>query len=101
MWAAGESRHSRKVPDRRLDALQGGDHTATRLHQLVRFDPEHIMPGAGCGPDLVVLQQVRVNEYAQLRGVTERWHAAFGFGIQCLSRDVSGQTRLIFPSWSL
>ena len=76
MWAAGESRHSRKVPDRRLDALQGGDHTATRLHQLVRFDPEHVVPRARRSPDLFELEQVRVDEDPKLRAVAKGRNAS-------------------------
>ena len=42
------------------------------------FDAEHVVPGAGGGPHLVVLQQVGVDEHAQVRGVAERRHAADG-----------------------
>ena len=82
-------------------ALQFNDGSGAGLHQLAGFDAKHVMPGAGSSPDLVELQQIRVDEDPKRPAVTKGWHAAFGFGIQCLSRDVSGQTRLIFPSWSL
>jgi len=82
-------------------ALQFDNDTATGLHQPAGFDAKHVMPDAGSSPDLVELQQIQVDEDPKRRAVTKGWHAAFGFGIQCLSRDVSGQTRLIFPSWSL
>jgi len=37
----------------------------------VRLDSEHIMPGAGCGPDLFELEQVRVDEDPKLRAVAK------------------------------
>jgi hypothetical protein len=70
----------------------------------VRLDSEHIMPGAGCGPDLVELQQVRVDEHPQLRAVTEWWHAidctwgyagvALGFGHNALKVTVADMSSI-------
>ena len=66
--------------ERALAAFQVGDGSPTGLHQLVRFDPEHVVPRAGRRPHLVVLQQIRVDEDLQLSRVTKRRHATFGFG---------------------
>jgi len=43
-------------------ALQFDNDAATGLHQLAGLDAEHVVPGAGGGPHLVVLQQIRVDE---------------------------------------
>jgi hypothetical protein len=58
--------------------LQVGDQALARLHELMGFDAEHVVPGSGRGPHLVVLQQVGVDEDAQVGLVTERGHAAVG-----------------------
>ncbi|MEN9823399.1 MAG: hypothetical protein RLZ04_1825 [Actinomycetota bacterium] len=60
-------------------ALEVGDQTLAGFDQLVRFDAEHVVPRAGCRPHLVVLQQVRIDEHAQVRRMTEGRHAAVGF----------------------
>jgi hypothetical protein len=62
-----------------LSPLEVGDNSAAGLDQLARLDPEHVVPRPGGGPHFVVLQQVRVNEDAQLFLVTKRWHASSGF----------------------
>jgi hypothetical protein len=46
----------------------------------VGLDAEHVVPRTRCGPHLVVLQQVRVNEHTKLCAVTKRGHATVGFG---------------------
>ena len=61
-------------------SLRVGDRSPARLRQLVRLDTEHVVPRSRRSPHLVVLQQVRVNEYTQLSAVTERGHAVVGFG---------------------
>ena len=66
--------------ERALDAFQVGDGSPTGLHQLVWFDPEHIVPRARCCPHLGPLQQIRIDEDTKLRDVAERRHAAIGLG---------------------
>ena len=61
-------------------ALQVGDYRAARAHEIVRRNWEHVVPRSRCRPHLVVLEQIRVNEDTQLSCVTERGHAAPGFG---------------------
>ena len=61
-----------------LGALQVGDHTAGDAHDVVGVRAEVIVPRAGSGPHLVVLQQVRINRHAQLLGVIEGRHATIG-----------------------
>ena len=52
------------------------DHEATAgFDQLVWLDAEHVMPCAGRRPHLGVLQQVGIDEHAQLSGMAERRHA--------------------------
>ena len=70
---------TRRVPTR-SGALQVGDRTTTRLDQLVGFGPEHDVPRARGRPHLVEPQQIGIDENAQLRAVTKRWHATPGFG---------------------
>jgi 8-oxo-dGTP diphosphatase len=43
----------------------------------VGLDSENVVPGAGRRPHLVVLQQVRVDIHAQVRGMSERGHATY------------------------
>jgi PemK-like, MazF-like toxin of type II toxin-antitoxin system len=43
--------------------LQVGHRPLARLDQLARLDAEHVVPGAGSGSRLVVLQQVRLDEH--------------------------------------
>ena len=62
-----------------LSALQVGDDSPARLDELVRFDPEHVVPRTSRSPDLVVLQQVRVDEDAQLLLKPKGGHATSGF----------------------
>jgi len=50
-----------------------------RLDQRVRLDAEHVVPCSRRSPYFVVLQQVRVDEDAELHAVTKRWHATTGF----------------------
>ena len=62
------------------------DHEATAgFDQLVWFDAEHVMPCAGRRPHLGVLQQVGIDEHAQLSGMAERRHAIVGFGNRSVS----------------
>ena len=64
----------------RLGALQVGDHAASDANNVSRCCPKVVVPRSCRGPHLVVLQQVRVHEYTQLRRVTEGRHATSGFG---------------------
>ena len=50
------------------------------MHEIVRRDREHVVPGSRRRPRLVVLQQVWVDEDAQGSAVAERGHATSGFG---------------------
>ena len=63
-----------------LGALQVGDQTAAGLDQLVRLDAEHVVPCARRRPHLRVLQQIGIDEHAQLGGMTKRGHATVGLG---------------------
>ena len=60
--------------------LQVGDHTTGYTHDVIRVRTEVVVPRSRRGPHLVVLQQVRIDEHAQLCAVTEGRHATFGFG---------------------
>jgi hypothetical protein len=59
-------------------ALEVGDLSAAGFHQLVRLDAEHVVPCAGCRPHLGPLQQVGVDEHAQMRCVTKGRHVTVG-----------------------
>ena len=63
-----------------LGSLQVGDHTTSNTHNVSRCRTEVVVPRSGCGPHLVVLQQVRIDEHTQLSAVTKRRYATFGFG---------------------
>jgi hypothetical protein len=45
----------------------------------VGIDADHVVPGACGGPHLVVLQQVGIDEDAQMGLVTEGGHTTDGF----------------------
>jgi hypothetical protein len=45
----------------------------------MELDAKHVVPGAGCRPHLVVLQQVGVDEHPRMRRATEGRHTAVGF----------------------
>ena len=63
-----------------LVALQVGDHAASNSHDVIRVRTEVVIPRSRRSPHLVVLQQVRINEHAQLSAVTKGRHAAIGLG---------------------
>jgi hypothetical protein len=67
--------HFRKLPSA---ALEVGHQALTGFDQLVRLDAEHVVPRSGGRPHLVVLQQVGVDEHAQVGRVAERGHATDG-----------------------
>ncbi|MEY4164925.1 MAG: hypothetical protein RL419_767, partial [Actinomycetota bacterium] len=46
----------------------------------IRVRTEVVIPRSRSSPHFVVLQQVRINEHAQLCCVAERRHAAIGLG---------------------
>ena len=48
------------------------------FHQRVGFNAEHVVPGAGGGPHLVVLQQVGVDDDAQVGRVSALRHTSDG-----------------------
>ena len=57
-----------------------GGGAASDAHELIERRREDVVRMACSGPHFVVLQQVGVDEHAQLRRVTERWNATIGFG---------------------
>ena len=61
-------------------ALEVGDHTASDTHDVIRVRTEVVIPRSSCGPHLVVLQQIRIDEHTQLSAVTKGRRAAFGLG---------------------
>ena len=54
------------------------DHTTGDTHDVVRVRTEVVVPRSRSSPHLVVLQQIRINEHAQLCCVAERRHAVVG-----------------------
>ena len=56
------------------------DHTTCDTHDVVRVRTEVVIPRSRSSPHLVVLQQVRINEHAQLCCVAERGYATIGLG---------------------
>ena len=69
----------RSLDTRGLCTLQVGERSATRFHQFVGCDAEHVVPRSRRRPHLLELQQVGVDEHAQLSAVTKRGHAAIDF----------------------
>ena len=61
-----------------LAALQISDHATGNTHDVRGHCTEVVVPRSGRGPHLVVLQQIRIDEDAQLSRVAERGHAAIG-----------------------
>ena len=61
-----------------LGALEVGDYTAGDAHDVIRVCTKVVIPCSRSGPHLVVLQQVRINEHAQLGCMTKGRHAADG-----------------------
>ena len=59
-------------------ALEVGDYTTGDTHDVSRCRTEVVVPRSRRCPHFVVLQQVRVDEDAQLCAVTKGRHAAFG-----------------------
>ena len=59
-------------------ALQVDDDSTTGFHQLVRLDTEHVVPRSRRRPHLGPMQQIRIDEHAQMRLVTEGRHATIG-----------------------
>ena len=54
------------------------DHTTGDTHDVVRVRTEVVIPRSRSSPHLVVLQQIRINEHAQLGAVTKRRNAVVG-----------------------
>ena len=60
-------------------AFQVDDHSDAGANEIVRRDREHVVPRSRGRPHLFVLQQIRVDEDAQLRGVTKGRHTKSEF----------------------
>ena len=75
-------------------ALEVGDHTTGNTNNVIRVRTEVVVPRSRSSPHLVVLQQVRINEHAQLCAVTKGRHAKFGLGNSTLYFRLIG--RLFF-----
>lgn len=60
------------------------------MHEIVRRDREHVVPGSRRRPRLVVLQQVWVDEDAQGSAVAKRRHATdcVAVGFETANRPV-------------
>ena len=84
-----------------LGALEVGDYTTSDTNDVRRRSAEIVVPRSRRSPHLVVLQQVRINEHAQLCAVTKGRHATIGFGnllLQAepwLARQVGFNERLV------
>ena len=63
-----------------LGAFEVGDNATSNAHDVSRRCTEVVVPRSRSSPHLVVLQQVRINEHAQLCAVTKGRHATI-----CLS----------------
>ena len=63
-------------------ALEVGDQAFTGLDQLAWLECEHVVPRAGGGPHFVVVQQVGVDEHAQVGRVAEGGDANVGLWIR-------------------
>jgi len=61
-----------------LNPLQIGDYSACNANDVSWRRTEVVVPRSRSCPHFVELQQVRVNEHAQLSAVTERRNAKFG-----------------------
>ena len=61
-------------------ALQIGDYATRNANDLRWRSTEVVIPRSRRRPHFVVLQQVRINEHAQLCAVTKGRHATFGLG---------------------
>ena len=70
--------------------LQVGDHATGNTHDVCRCCTEVVIPRPCSSPHFVVLQQVRINEHAQLCGVTEGGHATdcVAVGFETANRPV-------------
>ena len=58
--------------------FQVGDRSTAGTNEIVRCNREHVDPRSRRRPHLVVLQQIRINEHAQLCAVTKRRNATVG-----------------------
>jgi len=54
------------------------DHTTGNANDVIRARTEVVVPRSRSSPHLVVLQQIRINEHAQLCYVAKRRHAVVG-----------------------
>jgi hypothetical protein len=59
-------------------ALQIGDYATRNANDLRWRSTEVVVPRSRSRPHFVVLQQVRINEHAQLCAVTKGWNATIG-----------------------
>ena len=67
--------------------FQVGNHSTTDAHQFIRRNCKIVVPRPGCCPHLVVLQQIGIDEDAQLSCVAKGRYAASGFGNQRAGRS--------------
>ena len=65
-----------------LGALEVGDDATANAHNVCRCSTKIVVPRSCRGPHLVVLQQVRINEHAQLCAVTKGGNAVIGLSNQ-------------------
>ena len=65
------------------------DHTTGDTHDVIRARTEVVIPRSRSSPHLVVLQQIRINEHAQLSAMTKGRHAAFGLSNLCAYRSTA------------
>ena len=56
------------------------DHTTGNANDVIRARTEVVVPRSRSSPHLVVLQQIRINEHAQLCCVAERGYTIIGLG---------------------
>jgi hypothetical protein len=63
-----------------LSALQVGDDSPADAHEFGRCNRKVVIPRSRSSPHLVVLQQIRINEYTQLSAVTKGRNAVIGLG---------------------
>ena len=60
--------------------LEVGDDATSDTHDVIRVRTKVVVPCSSRSPDLVVLQQVRINKHTQLSAVTKGRHATVGLG---------------------
>ena len=74
------------IPD--SGALQVGDQATANAHNVRRCSTKVVVPCSRSSPDLVVLQQVRINEHTQLGCMTKGRHAPIDLGNPLVEGEV-------------